>query len=71
MRQLLDVVDEAEELPLRIDLLLAAEREAIEPLVVSDVPEHGFDGRETSPVQGPAFRTIDSLFHEIGVAHFG
>ena len=37
MRQLLDVMNKAEELPLCIDLLLAAQREAFEPLVVSDV----------------------------------
>jgi hypothetical protein len=30
MRQLLDVMNEAEELPLRIDLLLTSERETID-----------------------------------------
>jgi len=69
MHQLLDVMNKAEELPLRIDLLLASEREAIEPLVVPDVSEHRFNGSEASPVQGPAFRTIDRSFHEIGVTH--
>ena len=50
MRQLLDVMDKTEELPLRIDLLLTSEREAIEPLVVPDIPEHWLDRRESSPV---------------------
>ena len=43
MRQLLDVMDEAEALPLRIDLLLSAEREAVEPLVVPGIAEHRFN----------------------------
>ena len=68
MRQFLDVMNKAEELPLRIDLLLAAQREAIEPFVVSDVPEHGLNGRKASPIQGLAFRTVDRPLHEIGVA---
>jgi len=33
MRQLLDVMHQAEELPLAVDLLLSAQREAVEPLV--------------------------------------
>ena len=41
MRELLNVVDEAEELPLRIDLLPSAEREPIKPLVVAEVAEDG------------------------------
>jgi len=69
MRQLLDVMNKAEELPLCIDLLLAAQREAIEPLVVSDVSEHRLDGGKPSPVQGLTFRAVDRPFHEIGVAH--
>jgi len=68
MRQFLDVMDKAEEFPLCIDLLLAAQREAVESLVVSDVSEHRLDGSEASPVQGFAFRTVDRPFHEIGVA---
>ena len=71
MRQLLDVMNETEELPLRIDFLLTSERESIEAFVVPNVPEHRFNGGETSPVQGFAFRAIDRPFHEIGVAHFG
>ena len=69
VRQLLDVMDETEELPLRIDLLLTTQREAIESLVVSDVSKHRFNGRKALPVQGPAFRTIDRPFHEVAVVH--
>jgi hypothetical protein len=50
MRQLLDVMDEAEELPLRIDFLLSAQREAIEPLVVPDIGEHRFNRGKTLSV---------------------
>ena len=50
MRQLLDVMDEAEELPLCIDLLLTSEREAIEPLVVPDIAEHRFNRGKTLSV---------------------
>ena len=69
MRQLLDVMDEAEELPLRINLLLTSKGEAIELLVMPDIPEHRFNRRKASPIQRPTFRTIDRPFHEIGVAH--
>ena len=69
MRQFLDVMDEAEELPLRIDLLLTSEREAIESFVMPDISEHGLNRRKASPVQGLTFRAVDRPFHEIGVAH--
>jgi hypothetical protein len=51
MRQLLDVVHQAEELPLRIHLPLSSQREAIQPLVVADVAEHRLHRGEASPVQ--------------------
>ena len=50
MRQLLDVMDEAVQLPLGIDLLLTSEREAIEPLVVPDIAEHRFNRGKTLSV---------------------
>ena len=68
MRQLLDVVDQTEELPLRIDLLLAAQREPIEPLVVSDVAEHGFYGGEAPAIEHASALRIDGLLHEVRVA---
>ncbi len=40
VRQLLDVVHHAVELPLRIDFPASAQREAIEPFVVPEVAEH-------------------------------
>ena len=51
--QLLDVVDEAIELPLRIDLLLSTQGETIEALVVPEIAEDRFDGGETLAVLPP------------------
>ena len=68
MRQFLDVMNKAEELPLRIDLLLAAQREPIQPLVVSDVAEHRFHGGETPAIQHASALRIDGLLHEVRVA---
>ena len=42
MRQLLDVVHQTVELPLPVYLLLASERNAVQPLVVSQVAENNF-----------------------------
>ena len=48
MRQLLDVVHQTVELPLRIHLRSAAQGKAVEPLVVSEVAEHRFDGMRSA-----------------------
>ena len=47
MRELLDVVYQAEELPLRIDLRSAAQREAAESFVVPNVGEDRLDRAES------------------------
>ena len=67
MRQLLDVMDEAEELPLGIDLLLTSEREAIEPLVVPDIREHRFNRGKTLSVSPSAFLAVEGLFHQVDI----
>jgi hypothetical protein len=46
VRQLLDVVHQAVELPLRIDLGLPSQGEAVQFLVRSEVAEHRFHGGE-------------------------
>ena len=46
MSELLDVVDQAEELPLPIDLGAPAQSEPIEPLVVPHIAEHRLDRPE-------------------------
>ena len=53
------VVPQAEELPRRIDRGPAAQREALEPLVVAQVAEHGLHRREALPVLRTPPRRID------------
>lgn len=67
MGELLDVVDQAEELPLRIDLRSPPECEAIEPLVVSEVAKDRLHRREASSVARPARGRIDAFLHPVGV----
>ena len=66
MRELLDVVNQAEELPLRIDLDAPAQREAVEPFVVAQVAEHRLDGGEAAAVGDTTFGGIDALSHARG-----
>jgi hypothetical protein len=61
--ELFDIVDQAEELPLPIDFGLSAQREAIEPLVVSHVRKHRLHRRKALPVTCPTRRRINALFH--------
>ena len=62
MGQFLDVVHEAVEQPLPVHLRAAAEREAIEALVVAHVPEHWLDGRKALAVARAALGRIDARF---------
>ena len=66
MRQLLDVMHQAVELPLRIDLALSSEREPVELLIVPDITEHQFHRGKASPVSRPSFRAVDASFHLVG-----
>lgn len=63
MRQFFDIVHQAIELPLTIDLPPPAQREPIQPLVVPDVAEDRFDGGEASPVEDPALES-EELRHD-------
>ncbi len=63
MGELLDVVDEAEELPLPVDFATPPEGEAIEPFVVAQIPKHRLHGREALPVLHAALRGIDPTPH--------
>jgi len=60
MRQLLDVVYQAVELPLRINLALSPECEPVQLLVVPDVTEHQFHRGKASPVLRLPFRVVDA-----------
>ena len=66
MRQLLDVVYQAVKFPLRIDLLLSSEREAVELLVVPDVAEHRFHRSKAPSVFCLPFRAVDTSLHLVG-----
>ena len=50
MRQLLDVVYQAVELPLRIDLVLPSQGESVKLFVVPDIAEHRFHRGKAPPV---------------------
>ena len=68
MRQLLDVVHQAVELPLRIDFRSPAQREAIESLVMADVGEDRLDRGEAPAIERAALRAVDGPAHDVGVA---
>ena len=57
---------EAKELPLPIDLGLAAQRESVQSLVVADVAEHRFDRREASAEQLATLIAVDLALHARG-----
>ena len=65
---LLDVVDQAEQFPLAIDFPLATQCEAIKPLVVADIAEDRFDGRESLSVQRATLFAVDALAHPLCVS---
>ena len=65
VRQLFDVVDEREQLPLSIDLGSATQRETIQSLVVAYIAEHRLDGGEAATVLVSAFFTIDACTHRL------
>jgi len=67
MSELLDVVNQAVQLPLSVDLDAAPKREPIKPLVVPDIGEHRFHYCKAPAVEGPALRRVDALLHPVGV----
>jgi hypothetical protein len=67
MREFLDVVHQAEELPLRIDLHLSSQRETIEPLVVADIAEDRFHRGEAATVTRSTGGCVDAFLHSVGV----
>ena len=69
MRQFLDVVHHAVELPLPIHLRSPSEREAVELFVVPQIAKHRLHGGEALAVSGAPLRAVDARFHFVGVAH--
>ncbi len=64
-------MDESKQLPLAVDFLLAAQRESIELLVVTQIAEHGFDGGEALAVLFFAFVAVDAFAHALRVRDDG
>ena len=63
--QLLDVVHETVQVPLRVHLGLAAQVEPVQPLVVADVGKHRLHGAHTLAVQAPAQGRVDGRAHAV------
>ena len=68
MRQLLDVVNQAVQVPLRVHLRLRSQREAIQALVVPQVGEHRLDDRDAPAVEPSSARAVDGALHAFGAA---
>lgn len=66
MRQFLDVVHQAVELPLCINLILPSEGEAVELFVVPDVAKHRFHRGKAPAVFRLPFRAVDTSLHLVG-----
>jgi hypothetical protein len=64
-------VYQGEQLPLAIYLPLAAQGEAVKPLVVAHITEDRFDGGEVSTVLLAAGPAIDALAHALGMRDVG
>src|SRR5262249_45996667 len=64
-RQLFDVVHQAVELPLSVDLLHPTQREAIQTLFVAQVGEHRFHVGEAAGDQLLAWSAIDLALHDV------
>jgi hypothetical protein len=60
------VVDNAEQLPLRVDLGVATQRESAQAALL-DVPEHRFDQAHAMGVDRTAFGTVDFFAHGAAV----
>jgi len=67
IRQFLDVVHQAIQLPLALHFFLTAQTEAIQALGRSDVAEHGFHHRHSVAVDLFASRAVNPVFHPVGV----
>ena len=68
MRQLLDVVNQAMEVPLCIHLGLRSQREPIEVLVMPQVGENGFDDSDRAAVASSPAVAVDGALHDLCVA---
>ena len=65
--QLLDIVNQAVEIPLRVHLALGSQGEAVQSFVVPQVGEDRFDDRDAPSIEFASTRAIDCLPHTLGV----
>ena len=63
--QLLDVVHQAIQPPLRAHLVFAAQREPVQPLVVPDVAKHRLHRADALAVAPPSLWAVDALLHRL------
>ena len=70
MRQLLDIVYQAVQVPLRVHLALGAQRKPIQPFVVTQVGEHRLDDGDAPPIEPAAPVTVDRPLHALGVGQW-
>lgn len=66
MRQFLNIVHQAIQLPLPIHLGPSTQRKAMQPFVAPDIAKHGLDRRETTGDHGSTHVGVDFGFHFIG-----
>ena len=62
MCDFLDIVYQGEQLPLRIDLLLAAQHKPVHALVL-EVPEHRLDDRDALVINESPHDGVELAFH--------
>ena len=68
MPDFLDVVNQAVQLPLDIDLPPSSKRESIKSLLRPDIPEDRLYDAQSSAVDRPSLRRVDLGLHRIGQA---
>ena len=67
MRQLLDIVNQAVEIPLRVHLALSSQGEAVQSLVVPQIAEDRLDDRDAPRIELAPTRAVDRSSHTLGV----
>ena len=65
IRQLLDVVHHALQMPLRVDLLASAQVQPCEPLVVPDVAKHWLHRADALAIEASALGRINGTSHAL------
>jgi hypothetical protein len=67
MRQLLDIVNQTVEIPLRVHFALGSQGEAVQPFVVPQVAEDRFDDPDAPPIELASALAVDRAPHALGV----